>query len=81
MTMILQGLHLGDYQQVFIKKGISFDTFVNLTREDLIVLGITDEEDIATLLEGLKPFQNLFKEVDIFEPPKYVSSFFCHISS
>ena len=78
MTMILEGLHLGEYQQVFIKKGITFDTFVNLNSQDLKNLGITNEEHIASLIDGLRPFQNLFKEVDISDQPKYITLVFRH---
>ncbi|CAH1398021.1 unnamed protein product [Nezara viridula] len=68
--MTLTGLRQEKYIQLFNKKGVTkFDTFVNMTEEDLLYVGITDDDDRKKILEGIEPLKQLYKDVNEFGPP------------
>ncbi|XP_066908686.1 uncharacterized protein [Halyomorpha halys] len=68
--MTLTGLRQEKYIQLFNKKGVTkFDTFVNMTEEDLLYVGITNDADRQKILDGIAPLKQLYKDINEFGPP------------
>lgn len=68
--MTLEGLNLDKYTKLFLKRKVPFDTFINMTKEDLLHVGITDEADQEAIMKGTKPLKNVNKNLSDLAPPK-----------
>ncbi|XP_014248310.1 uncharacterized protein LOC106665984 [Cimex lectularius] len=68
LDLMLAGLKLEKYTQLLNKKAIKFDTFVNMTKEDMAIVGIRSKKDQALLLETLRPLLHLYKDVNELPP-------------
>jgi len=67
VDVILKGIDLSKYSELFHKKRIEFDHFLLLDESDLIKMKINDEADRKSLISAINTLRPLFKET---APPR-----------